>query len=231
MAASLSCLSLATAEPDANPKGDTKEKKADTPEARGRALLADTGELAYASCLHCHSILAPEKAQKQTPRKQAHTLFGAAIRAGWRNRNTYADAAEASQFCAKKFQGRRKGLSAAQRSDLLAVLKTRVPQGKTTLPKRKVGKPRVHKDIAKYDGGDAKRGQTRFANNCAECHHDGDDSISFALKPGKKRKAFIVRKVRGFDAKRRFRPSAMGYYTPERLSDDALRDILAYLGR
>jgi len=201
------------------------------PVKRGRALFADTGELTYASCAHCHGLAAEGGERKSKVRKQAHTLFGAVLREGWRNRNNYADVGAASQYCAKTFQERRKGLTVSQRKDLIAFLATQVPKDKTKLPKREVKRAKMHKDFTKYEGGDAVKGKGLFERSCVECHNDRDDSISMILKPGKKTKKLIVRKVRGYDAKRRFKPSTMGYFTAASLSDDELRHVLAYLGR
>ncbi len=199
----------------------------DTPEARGKRLFLDTQGLEYPSCAQCHSLRpAEEESKKAKYLGPGATLFGSAARAGWRNMNTYADVGEASQTCAKKWQRRKQGFKAAQRADLVAFLKTY--PGKGPLPKRKVRQPKLLKD---FTGGDAKKGKALAARYCGGCHNKRDDSISIPLPPQRKKKALIARAVRGYDAKRKFKPQTMSYYTIERLSDADLKHIIAYLGR
>ena len=82
-----------------------------------------------------------------------------------------------------------------------------------------------------YEGGDAARGKALMERHCAECHNESDESISIPLPPKRKKKDLIARTVRGYDAKRKFKPKTMSYFTTERLSDADLRHIIAYLGR
>jgi mono/diheme cytochrome c family protein len=196
---------------------------------RGEKLFHDTQELMFPSCAHCHNLVPPEKEAKEAEHLgPGVTLWGAAVREGWRNMNTYADVGEALQKCAKEFQGRKGGFKAAQRKDLVAFLKTKGPE-EGTLPKRKVQrKPRLLDD---YDGGDAAKGKKLFERHCTGCHNPGENAISFELKPGKKKKAVIARSVRGYNPKRKFDPKSMSYFTNDRLPDEDLRHILAYLGR
>ncbi len=220
-------LSLAVAEAPRAP-GDAV--------ARGKALFGDTQELAYPSCAQCHS-LRPEK-EEQDPEKEPHlgpgaTLWGAAVREGWRNMNTYADVGEASDHCAKVWQQRKGGLKAEQKRDLVAYLSGFGPEsGK--LPKRDVQRtPKLPKDLSELDGGDAARGEKLTARFCGGCHNAGEEAISFELKPGKKKADLIVRKVRGYDSRGKFKPleGTMSYYTNDRLPDGDLKDILAHLAR
>ena len=51
------------------------------------------------------------------------------------------------------------------------------------------------------------------------------------IKPGKKKKSYLVKKIRGYDSKNKFKPGTMSYYTTDRLPDDDLKHILAYLGK
>jgi len=195
---------------------------------RGRKLFFDTQELMYPSCAQCHNLIPEaEEAEKAKYLAPGGTLYGSAVRAGWRDLSTYADVGEASQICAKRWQQRKRGLSAAQRADLVAFLKTYAPP--KPLPKRKVGKrPGLLKQL---QGGNAKKGKALFMKHCAGCHNKSDDAISVPLKPGRKRKEEIARKVRGYDSERRFRPGSMSYFTGSRLPDEELRNIVAYLGR
>ena len=197
---------------------------------RGKKLFEDTQGLEYPSCAHCHSLL-PEKEErkKATHLGPGTTLFGSAYRKGWRNRNTSADIGEASQTCAKKWQQRKGGLKAAQRADLTAYLRTFRPE-EGVLEKRKVQrKPKLLK--GGYGGGDAAKGKALVLRYCTFCHNDSDDALSFPFRPGKKKTATLVRSVRGYDAKLKFKPKTMSYYTTDRLSDDDLKHIVAYLGR
>lgn len=198
--------------------------------ARGKKLFHDTQDLEYASCALCHSLLPPKEERKSAgPLGPGHTLYGAAVREGWRGMSTYADVGEAAQYCAKAFQKRKGGLKAAQRADLIAFLKTHAP--KEPLPKRDVEKrPRLMKVIGV---GDAAKGKELVKRYCAGCHSEDADALSFELKPNRKKKTLILRKVRGYDQKGRFKPrsGSMGYYTTDRLSDEDLRHIIAYAGR
>ena len=195
---------------------------------RGKKLFHDTQALEYPSCAQCHS-LKPEKAELEKAKHlgPGATLYGSAVRQGWRNMTTYGDVGAASQLCAKRWQRRKKGLKAAQRADLIAFLKTASPVG--PLPKRKVQRrPKLLKD---HGGGDAARGKALAARYCGGCHNESDDAISIPLPPKRKKKDLIARTVRGYDAKRKFKPKTMSYYTTERLSDADLKHIIAYLGR
>jgi len=195
---------------------------------RGRKLFSDTQELMYPSCAQCHNLVPEaEEAERAAHLGPGGTLYGSAVRAGWRNLRTYADVGEAAQVCAKRWQQRKRGLSAAQRADLVAFLRTHAPR--EPLPRRKVQEqPKLLED---FEGGDAKKGKALFVKHCMGCHNKRDDAISVPLKPGKKRKEEIARKVRGYDSKRRFKPGSMSYFTNHRLPDEGLRHILAYLGR
>ena len=91
-----------------------------------------------------------------------------------------------------------------------------------------VDKPKL---ITEFDGGDAVRGKKLAVRHCGACH--GPDHISFAFKPNHKKKLLVARKVRGYDKKLKFKPQGgtMSYYTIDRLSDQDLRDIIAYCGK
>lgn len=195
---------------------------------RGRKLFNDTQDDDYPSCADCHNVIPEsEEAKKAKYLGPGVTLHGAARRAGWRNRDSFENVAEASQYCAKTWQERKNGLKAAQRADLLAYLKS--IEGKKALAKRKVKtKPKLLKEIG---GGDAERGKKTAIRYCGRCHQP--DGLSFDLEPEKKKKDLVARKVRGYNAKRKFKPQkgTMSYYTIERLSDKDLRDIIAFLGK
>jgi mono/diheme cytochrome c family protein len=201
----------------------------DAAAARGEKLFHDRQEGLYPACADCHSLL-PEEQEREAPRRgPGATLHGAAVRAGWRNMNTFADVGEASQKCAKDWQKRKGGLDAGQRADLVAFLGTHAPKG--PLPKREVErKPKLLRDLA---GGDAARGEGLVERYCRACHNEAEDALSFPFEPRKRKREQVARKVRGYDAKGAFRPEegTMSYFTTERLPDEELRHILAYVGK
>jgi mono/diheme cytochrome c family protein len=206
---------------------------ADTEDAakRGEALFRgrpDDGM--YPSCADCHSLLPEEQEAKAEHRGPGGTLWGAAVREGWRNMSTFKDAGDASRKCAKDWQKREGGgLDAGQQKDLVAFLRKHAPEG--PLPKREVQrKPKLATDLP---GGDPEEGKRLVAMWCVSCHNEAEDSLSFPFEPNKRKRDQVARKVRGYDAKNAFKPEegSMSYYTNDRLPDDALKHILAYLGK
>lgn len=201
----------------------------DDPAARGERLFRDRQEGLYPSCADCHSLLPEEEERKAEQHGPGATLHGAAAREGWRNMNTYKDVGEASQKCAKAWQKRKGGLDAAQRGDLVAFLRTHAPAG--TLPKREVQRqPKLAKDLP---GGDAETGRRLVTSYCALCHNEAEDALSFPFEPRKRKRDEVARKVRGYDAKGAFKPEegSMSYYTNDRLTDEDLKHILAYVAK
>jgi mono/diheme cytochrome c family protein len=196
---------------------------------RGQALFHDRQEGLYPSCADCHSLLPDEQEAKAEQRGPGATLWGASVRQGWRNMNTFKDVGEASQKCAKAWQKREGGVDAAQRKDLIAFLSKHAPAG--TLPKREVERqPKLLKDLS---GGDPEEGKRLAAIWCMACHNEAEDALSFPFEPGKRKRDQVARKVRGYDAKNAFKPEegSMSYYTTDRLPDDALKHILAYVAK
>jgi len=222
------------AEPDGKDGAESGEKTGPDPAAveRGRALFRDTQEGLAASCADCHSLLPPEKEKKKAEHLgPGASLWGSAKRAGWRNVEFYDDVGAASGLCARVYQERKGGLTEKQQDDLTAFLLTQGPKDKQRgeLPARKVEKkPKL---LRKYPDGDKKKGEKLYTRYCTGCHNDAEDAVSFEIRPGRKRRAQIARRVRGYTARRRFKPDAMSYYPTHRLSDEQLGDILAYLGR
>jgi mono/diheme cytochrome c family protein len=196
---------------------------------RGEKLFHDRQEGLYPSCADCHSLLPEEKEEKAEHRGPAATLYGSAVREGWRNMNTFNDVGDASQKCAKEWQKRKGGLDHDQRADLAAFLRKNAPEG--PLPKREVQRrPTLLKDLT---GGDADEGRKLVAIWCMGCHNQADDALSFPFEPGKRKRDQVARKVRGYDANRAFKPEegSMSYFTNDRLPDDVLRHIVAYVGK
>jgi mono/diheme cytochrome c family protein len=215
-------LGVALAEPDPDPD----------PVKRGKKIFFDTGGdefPEYPSCAQCHALVPPKEEAKLKQVGPAATLFGSAVRKGWRNMKTYRGVGHALQYCAKTWQGRKGGFKSGPLADLVAFLETAVPA--KPLPARKVQKkPKMPKTL---DGGDADKGKKLVERYCTLCHHDKDDALSSVLKPRKKKRLTLARKVRGYDAKGKFKPqdNQMSYYTQDRLTDAELLHILAYLGK
>jgi mono/diheme cytochrome c family protein len=202
----------------------------ESPAERGKRLFWDNQDLEYPSCGLCHNLVPEaEERAKADHLPPGVTLHGAAAREGWRNRSTYADVGEASQYCAKHWQKRKKGLDAAQRADLTAYLKTHAPE--RALPRRKV--QRTPKLLKELGGGDPAKGKKLMARYCGGCHGAGENDFSSELRPKRKRKAAVARKVRGYNAKGKFKPQegSMSYFTNDRLPDEELKHILAYIGK
>jgi len=196
---------------------------------RGEALFGDRQDGMYPACADCHSLLPAEEEQKAERRGPGFTLYGAAVREGWRNMNTYRDVGDASQKCAKSWQKRERGLTAAQRADLIAFLGKHAPEG--PLPKREVQRqPKLSKDFA---GGDSAEGKRLAGIWCVSCHNEAEDALSFPFEPNKRKLDQVARKVRGLNARNAFKPEegSMSYFTNDRLPDDALKHILAYVAK
>lgn len=209
-----------------------EEAASDDPVARGRALFGDTQKLEYPACAHCHALLPEEdEADEADHLGPGPTLFGSALRAGWRGRTTYADVGEAAQPCAKTWQKRKKGLSEEQRADLVAFLRTHAPMPAKALPARKPERRPRRPEVP--EGGDAERGAKLTARHCGGCHHGGEDAISFELKPQRKRKSVVAGKVRGYGPSGKFDADqgSMSFFTEARLPAEDLADIVAHLGR
>jgi len=196
---------------------------------RGEKVFRDRQDGLYPSCADCHSLLPEEQEAKAEHRGPGATLYGAAVREGWRNMNTFRDVGEASQKCAKAWQKRKGGLDTGQAGDLGAFLRTHAPEG--PLPKREVQRqPKLGKDLS---GGDAEAGKRLAATWCVACHHEAEDALSFAFEPGKRKRDQVARKIRGYDSKGAFKPEegSMSYFTNDRLPDDVLKHILAYVAK
>jgi len=207
------------------------EEPADPRVARGKKLFFDTQGIEYPSCAHCHNLV-PEKDEAEEAKHLGPgcTLWGSVRREGWRNLNTYADIGEALQPCARWWQKRKRGFDEEDTAAIVAFLKTQGGEG-DPLPKREVQKrPQLPETL---EGGDEAKGAALAERYCAGCHHEGDDALSFELKPHRKARDLIVRKTRGYDAKNHFKPLdyAMSYYTNDRLSDEDLLHLVAYLGK
>lgn len=198
--------------------------------ARGKWLFLDTQEGQYPSCAHCHATVEEKEEAKLELLGPAGTLHGSADREGWRGMRTFADAAEASQYCARTWQKRKGGLDKEKSKELLAYLQSIAP-GDAKLPMRKVQKsPKL---LDSYPEGDAGKGKALSARYCNGCHNDRDDAMSFELLPRKRTRDQIARKVRGYDDQRKWKPEegTMSYYATDRLSDADLAHILAWLGK
>ena len=113
--------------------------------------------------------------------------------------------------------------------NLVAYLES-ISAQKKPLPRRKVQKkPRRLKTLT---GGDPARGEKLVARYCTHCHNAGDTAFSFELRKGRKRAALVADSVRGYDEKGRFKPDkGMSYFTQDRLTDEQLKHIVAFVGK
>jgi len=206
--------------------------------AEGKKLFVDSGEdLDYPSCAHCHAtVSAAEELAKTGHIKPAFPVFNSAHRGAWKNKKAgkVATAGDAGNFCVKAFQKRKK-FKADKLAHVNAYLATLSPS--TTIKPRKINyKPKLPESL---DGGDAIKGQKAVQIYCGACHGASDDHLQFELRPGKKAKLKIAMKVRGWvrsskaESGRVFNPAKgqMSFFAKDRLSDETLLDILAYLGK
>jgi len=206
--------------------------------AEGKKLFGDTGDYEYPSCAHCHATVSATDEFKATGHvRPAFPVFNAAHRGAYKNKpkgKAPATAADAGNICVKVFQ-KRKPLPAAQLAHLNAYIAS-VSPGKDAKPRKILYAPKLPADL---DSGDAAKGKDKVVMYCGGCHGASDDHLQIELKAGKFKKNKVVMKVRGWirDKKAksgmRFKPNAgqMSFFATNRLPDEDLLDILAYLGR
>ncbi|MHC4547300.1 MAG: c-type cytochrome [Planctomycetota bacterium] len=202
---------------------------------RGRRIFHDTGEnLAYPSCAHCHAVV-DDAAEVKTGRvRPGHPVFNSAHRGAWKNGNRkLKTAGDAGNTCVVSFQ-KRKRLPADRVADLEAYLRTISP-GKAK-PRRLGFEPALPESL---DGGDRARGRTLVQRYCAGCHGASEQHLQDELKAGRRKRGKVAMKVRGWIKDKRapggmrFKPAhgQMSFFAKDRLPDEDLRDILAYVGR
>jgi mono/diheme cytochrome c family protein len=208
---------------------------------RGKKIFFDTGPEEYPdypSCAHCHTTLPADKEKEKTGQKRpAHSLYNVSARPSFKNKpkgKGPKTAGDAGNICVRAFQKRPKALPPEGVADLNAYLKS-VSPGKSAKPLKIGYAPKL---MTELDGGDPKKGKEEYEEHCTICHGDEDESIYVALKAGRWDKTKVLRKVRGYivdkkTKKVRFKANngMMSFFAMDRLSDAALRDILAYLGK
>jgi len=198
---------------------------------KGKKLFKSIGEWEYTSCAHCHAVVAAEKERKETDHiRPGPPLLDTAHRGKWktwREKKTFESAAAAGAHCAEVYQGRK--LSAEQTKALDAYLRSISP-GKDVKPLDWKYKTPLPESL---DGGDAAKGEKKVALFCGGCHGPTDDHYQAELRKGRYKKAGVAQRVRGYTSPTKFKPEGrqMSFFGKERLSDEDLLDILAYLGR
>jgi mono/diheme cytochrome c family protein len=205
---------------------------------RGRKLFHDTGDYAYPSCAHCHAAVpAKDEVEKARHRRPGFPIYDSAHRGAWKNKargKGPATAGDAGNTCVVAFQKRKK-LDAARVADLNAYI-TSLSPNKAAKPRRIGYAPALPESL---DGGDPEKGKKKVALHCGGCHGPGDEHLQYPLKAAKHKKRKVAMKVRGWieDEKResgmRFKPDTgqMSFFAKDRLPDEDLLDILAYLGK
>lgn len=205
---------------------------------RGKKIFHGTGEdLDYPSCAHCHATVSAEDELKTGIVHSAFPVYNTSHRGAWKNKKKggVKSAAHAGRICTIAFQKRKKpGLNDEQLADLNAFLLSKSPS-KDVKP-RKIGY--APKLPASLDGGDAAKGKKNVEMFCSTCHGPSDDHLQSELKAGRGNKLKIAMKVRGYvtdrkTKKKKFKANngQMGFFAANRLSDEQLLDILAYLGK
>ena len=205
---------------------------------KGRKIFIGTGEdLDYPSCAHCHATVSPQEELSQTKHiRPAFPVHNTAHRGAWKNKKAgkVKTAGDAGNICVRAFQKRKKGLTPDELANLNAYLASISP-GKDVKP-RKIGyAPKLPENL---DGGDKENGKKIVAQTCLVCHGPSDDHIQSELKPGRRNKMKVAMKVRGWirdkkTKKLKFKANAgmMGFIATNRVSDQELLDVLAYLGK
>jgi len=203
--------------------------------AAGKKIFTDSGEdLDYPSCAHCHATVDASKELEMTGHvRPAYPVFNTAGRGAWKNKPAGkgpASAGDAGNICVRAFQKRKK-LPASDVADLNAFLAT-VSPGEAE-PRKIQYAPALPESL---DGGNADEGRKKVEAYCGGCHGASDDHLQFELKPGRKPKLKVAMKVRGWvekDGKRKFQANngMMSFFAKDRLPDEDLLDILAYVGR
>ena len=206
--------------------------------AKGKAMFEDTGDYEYPSCAHCHATVSAADEAKATGHvRPAFPVFNASHRGAYKNKakgKGPKTAADAGNICVKVFQKRKK-LAADQLAHLNAYIASVSPDT-AAKPRKILYAPKIPDSL---DGGDAEKGKAKVQLYCGGCHGASDDHLQIELKKNKYKKKKAVMKVRGWvrDKKAKsgmkFKPNAgqMSFFATNRLSDEDLLDILAYIGK
>jgi len=195
------------------------------------------------SCAHCHADF-DEGAQDDGLIRAGHSLYGAASRPNWWGRDPakpdpYPNIGAAAAVCVEHFMRQPDRLNAQQLVDLRAYLRfiNRKQQRESLVLSS--GADRTGEYLG-YDAGNRLRGRELFYATCHSCHPNARSGIGSAL-PLDREPAFYARKVREGDGlgaqiggldPNAYNPASgqfMPFFAVDRLSNDQLSDIIAYI--
>ena len=203
--------------------------------ALGRRLFHDGGlGSTGVACADCHATVRDEASEGDGKLRSGHTAFGMAARPYWRGdtrRTAYPQLGPAIDACVQLFQIAAP-LEATDSRALVAYLTSLSPaKGELPIQIQPALEANLIYDRPKYRGGNADRGKKLFYRACHSCHPQGKSglgpSITGASIPA------VVLKIREGNGLLRGarRPSAwMPFFGRDRLSDDEVADIAAYVG-
>jgi cytochrome c553 len=195
------------------------------------------------SCAHCHADF-DEAAQDDGLIRAGHSLYGAASRPNWWGRepdqpNAYPNIGAAAAVCVEHFMRQPDRLNAQQLVDLRAYLRFINRKQQRQSLALSSGADRTGEYLG-YEEGNRIRGRELFYAACHSCHPNARSGIGPAL-PADREPAFYARKVREGDGlgaqiagldPNAYDPNAglfMPFFAVDRLSNQQLSDIIAYL--
>lgn len=195
------------------------------------------------SCAHCHADF-DENNQADGLIRAGHSLYGAASRPNWWGRdpeqpNPYPNIGAAAAVCVEHFQRQPERLNAQQLVDLRAYLRyiNRKQQRESLVLSS--GADRTGEYLG-FDEGNRLRGRELFYATCHACHPNAKAGIGPAL-PVDREPAYYAKKVREGDGlgaqiagidPNAYDPASgqfMPFYAVDRLGNDQLSDIIAYI--
>lgn len=196
------------------------------------------------ACITCHADF-DEVRRSDGLTRAAHALYNAASRETFWGQEAdspdrYTDISSAAVRCVEAFLLRPDKLTAQQALSLQAYLRaiTRQP---TRQPLAYTAAADLTGEYAVFEGGDKRRGRTRFFAACHTCHPNGNAGLAPVPVPRGREAAFYARKVRegnglgavysGLDpdAYDRHGGLFMPFFGADRLSNQDIRDIIAYI--
>ncbi|MEW6755945.1 MAG: cytochrome c [Candidatus Latescibacterota bacterium] len=195
------------------------------------------------SCAHCHADF-DESRRDDGLIRSGHSLWNAALRETWWGQNprepgAYANIAAAAVVCVEHYMQNPNKLTAQEMLDLQAYL-TAITVRPVRLALALAPGADATGEYAGFEGGNPFQGKEAFYAACHVCHPNGNAGIAPAI-PRHRLPAFYAAKVREGDGlgavlagvdPNAYDPSGgqhMPFFGVDRLSDDQLRDIIAYL--
>lgn len=196
------------------------------------------------ACINCHADF-DEKRNRDGLLRAANSLANSASRQTWwgqehEDPDRHQDISHAAVVCVETFMRNPKKLTAQELVDLQEYLK-----GINRRPMLEPLTPAVGGDLtgeyAGFDGGDKIVGRGLFFAACHTCHPNGNSGIAPVAIPRDREPAFYARKIRegnGLGAvfsginPDAYDPAAgqfMPFFGLDRLSNQQMRDIIAYI--